>query len=185
VAVPVVGPQCVVAHRAGVRGDLHTISGVELGAVPQYVDCGLLERRVCHGIVQARRRARIDGCTRRRRGQCQGRDMPPMRPEEGLHLARYRQAVLGDLLTERQRLPGVGVAHRRPRLGNDERVVDRTVGVVDVPVVFEGAVAPAVVDRRLGDAVAECRRRVAFGRDVVGAVAQRRHHGVQLLGGYG
>ena len=50
-------------------------------------------------------------------GQRERRHVPPVRTDEGLDRARDRQAVLGDLLVQGERLPAVRVAHDRARLG--------------------------------------------------------------------
>ena len=106
-----------------------------------------------------------------------------MRPDDVLHAAGDRQSVLGQLLLERQRLPAVRVAHHRARVAHEHRVVGRRVAAVDVPLVLEGSVVATGLDDRGSDAVAEGGRCVSVGRLVVGPVAQRRHHRVELFGG--
>ena len=106
--------------------------------------------------------------------------MAPVRPDEALHLAGDRQAVLRDDLRERERLPAVRIAHVRAGLCDDERRVDRLVVRVDVPRLLQRAVVAAALDDRRRDAVAERRRRVALGADVVDVVTEALHRGGEL-----
>ena len=96
----------------------------------------------------------------------------PVRTDERLDLARDGQAVLRDLPLERERLPTAGIGHHGARLGDDQRIIDRSVRVVHVALRLECAVRRAVGDHRLGDAVSQRRRVVALGRGVIGAVAE-------------
>ena len=133
--------------------------------------------------AESRWRAGIDGHAlvvgrQRERGH-----VTPVRADERLDLARDGQAVLRDLALECERLPAAGIGHHRPRLGDDQRLIERSVRIVHVALRLERAVGRAIGDQRLGDAVAQRRRVVALGRGVVGAVAEGVHGLGQLLVG--
>src|SRR5439155_27372703 len=126
----------------------------------------LLVRRVL-GLAE-RRRARVDRQPLLRGREVEALDVAPLGADEGLDLARNRDAVLRDRLVERERLPQRGVVHGRPRLLDDQGLVRRRVALVDVVLLLERAVALAERDHGGGDAVAERRRRVAARARVAG-----------------
>ncbi len=132
-------------------------------------------------LAEAGRRSGIDRRALGRRGQPERSHVSPVRPDEPLDVARDRQAVLRDVLAERQRLPPVWIPQARPGIGDHERVVDRPVRRVDVALLLERPVLHAVGDRGRGDAVPERRRRVAVGARVVDPVAEGLHGVNQLV----
>jgi len=157
IAAAVVGSQRVVAERRRRDVHRHAVVRCQIARGADHLDRRLLERRIGGDVVQSRRRRRQQGI------QIRGErpDVAPLRRHIDLDRVRDRNAVLGDLMRQRERLPLVRIIHRRTGQGDDERRIHRSVAGIGIVRGFIRAVAEAVADHRRADTVADRRRRVA------------------------
>jgi hypothetical protein len=109
VPVAVVRTERVVAECPGTDVDRHAVGRIELTAVSDDLDGGLLELVV---YLELRRVPRVDRRALCGTRECKRADLAPVRPDETLHVAGDREAVLRHELRERERLPEVRIGHR-------------------------------------------------------------------------
>ncbi len=135
--------------------------GIEQGGVPDHLDGVALELVVGGRIGEPGWRPRVE-----RRPTIGGRSLDgertypaPLGTDELLHVVLEREPVLSDEDLELQRLPAIGIDHRRPGLGHDQGLVDGSVRRIDVAFGLVGSIVDRGGEHRCRDAVAErCRQ---------------------------